>query len=240
MQQPVAKTSEQPGDPSAKLSISCPRCAHGNAPDSRFCSACGAPFPVASCPHCGAANPVAADSCHQCHGKLSEGSAAVLDPAAAVAETVTRLSRRPKRLTAGVLAAGAVALATLAFLGYQVYEMLSYVDLRLDNASLPTDVSGGVEEHRGPVDSGPIGREGAASDASAPKVERSAAPSLAPALKPQAAPANAGTTPADLRRASRQPAASRAASGQAPPRAESCTEAIAALGLCTESIPRKE
>jgi ribosomal protein L40E len=248
MQPPNAKTKEQPGE-SVKLPIPCPGCAHGNAPDSAFCSACGVSLPVASCPHCGAVNPVAAVSCHQCHGKLSVGGADEPEPAAG-AEAVKPSSRRPKRWTAGVLAAGTVVLATLGFLGYQVYEMFSDVDLRLDKASVPRDVSGGAEERRGPVDSGPIGRDGGAADALAPSDDRRITSIPAPASPFQATPGISGRTPVNRQRgpatqggtgvASAGTSATGEAVKRARPESTPCTEGVVALGLCTQSIQRKE
>lgn len=283
MQPSIAKTAEQPGE-SVKPLCACPRCAHENFADSRFCSACGAPFPVAPCPHCGAVNPAAAASCHQCHGKLSESSADEPDPIVAT-EAVKPRSRRPKRSTAAAFAAGAVALAIVVSLGYQAYEMIFYVDLRLDKAPGPTDVSDGLETRRGPVESGPIGRHGAAGDSPAEKVEPGVASVPASASTSQVAPSGPVNAAAESQRPPRQAAVARAASGPgsqpcadtiapgglcpprrgpaekaetgapfAPPRASAagkaaerarpdsvtCTQGAAALGLCTESVQRKE
>jgi hypothetical protein len=168
--------------------------------------------------------------------ELPEVGAEAPDPALASAEAPRPLSRPPKRLTAGRWAAGAAALAVLAVLGYQVYKMFSSFDLPFEKVPLSTAVSGGATERRGPGATDipdTIGRDTAAGDVSVKKADTGAARVAAPASKTKAASEDAGPRPAEPRPASRQPAPPRAAGGQGLRRAEPCTEATAALGLCS-------
>ena len=168
--------------------------------------------------------------------ELPEGGTDAPDPALASAETPRPLSRPPMRLTAGRWAAGAAALAVLAILGYQVYKMFSSFDLPFEKVPLSTAVSGGATERREPGASGTIGRDAAAGEASVAKVDRNVAPLAAPASTTKAVPRDAALTPAEPRRASRRAATARAASERELPRAEPCTEAIAAIGLCSPGL----
>lgn len=168
--------------------------------------------------------------------ELPEVGADTPDPALASAEAPRPLSRPPKRLTAGRWAAGAAALAVLAVLGYQVYKMFSSFDLPFEKVPLSTAVSGGVTERRGPGATDipdAVGPDAAAGDVSVKEAEKGAARVTAPAAKTKAASEDAGPRPAEPRRASRPPAPARAASGQELRRAAPCTEATAALGLCS-------
>ena len=168
--------------------------------------------------------------------ELPEGGTDAPDPASASAETPRPLSRPPMRLIAGRWAAGGVALALLAILGYQVYRTLSSFDLPFEKAPLSTAVSAGAMERRGPGASGTFGRDAAAGDALVAKVDLGVAPLALPASKSEAALKGAARTPADPRRASRRAAAAPTASERELPRAEPCTAAIAAIGLCASGL----
>jgi Double zinc ribbon len=49
----------------------CPFCENDNPADSRFCNACGAQLNLAPCLRCGAVNEARAETCFQCHARLS-------------------------------------------------------------------------------------------------------------------------------------------------------------------------
>jgi hypothetical protein len=208
MQRPTAETTEQPGD-SAKRTL------------------------VIELPEGGAYAPDPASASAEMVIELPEDGAYAPDPAAASAETPRPLSRPPTRLTAGRWAAGAAALAVLVILGYQVYKMFYSFDLPFEKVPLSTAESGGATERREPGASGTIGRNASAGDASVAKVDQDVVPLAAPASTSQAVPGEAALTPAEPRRASRRAAPARAASKRELPRAEPCTEAVAAVGLCS-------
>ena len=167
--------------------------------------------------------------------ELSEAGAYAPDPASASAESPRPLSRPPMRLTAGRWAAGAAALVVLAILGYQVYKMFSSFDLPFEKVPLSTAVSGGATERREPGTSGTIGRD-ASAGASVAKIDQGVAPFAAPVPPSKAVSGDAVLTPAEPPRASRRAAAARTASKRETPRAEPCTEAIAAVGLCSTGL----
>ncbi len=165
------------------------------------------------------------------HGELPAGGADVLDPVLAIAATFKPLSRPPIRMTVGVLSAGASALAVAAFLGYQVYDMFSYFDIPLEKAPLSTAVSGRLKDRGGLDDLDNLGLDAVAGADSTAKARRGVAPPAVPAPTSDAVPGDAVRTPADPRRASRRAAPS--ASERVLPRAEPCTAAIVAVGLCS-------
>jgi len=208
MQRPTAESTEQPGD-SAKRTL------------------------VIELPEGGTHAPDPASASAEMVIELPEGGTDAPDPASAGAETPRPLSRPPMRLTAGRWAAGAAALAVLAILGHQVYKMFSSFDLPFEKVPLSTAVSGGATDRREPGASGIIGRDAAAGDASVEKIDQGVAPIAAPESPSKAVPGDAALTPAEPRPASRRAAAARAPSERELPRAEPCTEAIAAVGLCS-------
>jgi hypothetical protein len=165
--------------------------------------------------------------------QLPDGGTDAPDPALASATTWKPLSRPPMRLIVARWAAGAVALAVLAVLGFQVYKMFSTFDLPFEKVPLSTAVSGGATERRGPSATDTIGRDVAAGDASVAKVDKGGAPFAAPASPSKAVPRDAVLKPTEPPSVSRRAAAARAASEREMPRAAPCTEAVAALGLCT-------
>jgi hypothetical protein len=213
-----AKTPGRLEDSSMSL-IRCSNCAHDNPADSKFCGACGGalllPAYLASCPRCGTVNPVKATVCCWCQGPLAG----------------RRASRRPSPVVVG-----AAVLAAVAALGYYTYPQLSLVDARQPPAA---------------------GGENSAAPASpaAPLLE-TAPPETAP---PETALADPTRAAANQPRAGRQPVESQEAKApaapiarsqaisasrageQGPSRPEACTDAVAALGLCTaKPVQKKE
>lgn len=182
------------------------------------------------------------------------------DPAQQIAESFKPLTRPPLRFNSGVLAAAAVVLVTLGFLGYRLYEMLSYTDIPVSKVRLSPPVSGEVQL-RGPAQAAGDGsRRAAPVEAPVAKPDRGAASPRPVETAADDAPAQPSTSPAATRRSSQQdiaatatesaakqpgiaPAAPRRASQPAaaarqpavlePLRLEPCTDAMAVLGLCT-------
>lgn len=165
--------------------------------------------------------------------KLREGGTDAPDPALAAVESFKPLTRPPLRITAGVLAAGAVVAAVLAVLGYRAYEMLSYSDIPIAKVRVSPAASGEVRARETAGSDSSAGRIAAAIDAPAVKPDGGAAFPGAAALPTEAAPMAAARVPSAAPRANAQTAAARKAVVREAPRAEPCTEAIAAIGLCT-------
>ena len=173
-------------------------------------------------------------------GELPEGGDA-LDAALADAEAYKPLDAEllkpltppKKRLTAGVLAAGAVVVATLGYFGYHVYDMFSYVDIPLERPS-STAVSGVVKGRRALDELDSIVLDPAADSAPAAKAgPRSTTPAVPPPTL-EAARQDATRAPTDSPRPSRRVVTAGTASEPVPPRAQPCTAAIAAIGLCAQ------
>ena len=158
-----------------------------------------------SCPRCGAVNLATAAFCHRCYTKLPKGDAYTRDHAAAGAEAFTILVRPPRRLTTGVLAAATVVLATLAILGYYVYDILSFVDIPMEKGLLPANATGGVNERFDPDDIATTGRGEAESNSPAAKPERRAVPLDTTAPTSAVVPNGAGSITAKPRRSSKGP-----------------------------------
>jgi len=222
MLNPMPSTTNEPGETAKPSPHLCPQCTHSNTPDSSFCSACGTPLPVTACPHCGAVNPAAAASCHQCHGELQDSGEDVLNSAAAAFETYKAPPRPP--IPVVVWVAGGVILVTLGFLGYNAYQIFSYVDIPYERATPPAGESL-LEGRGGPSYSGTIGRAPPAGDEPAEQNGRGAAVPVMPNSKAETAPAPPARTPADTRPLSRRTA-------------EPCTEEAAAAGLCSPALKR--
>jgi hypothetical protein len=224
MQESATKTTDQAVG-AAKRLYACRICAHGNIPDSTFCSACGTPFPTSPCPQCGAANLVTMFSCGQCHAALAKRAAAEKP-----------VSRRPLRLTTVVLGAVAAVVAILAILGYSAYEMVSFVYIPLDRKALPPEAGRVVEQRRGPGDAGrTIRRDGAAGNASAGAIDRKSAPPPIPASTTHVVPDGAARATATV-----PPAAGYQATEREAPRSGSCSREARVLGLCEDSGPGRK
>lgn len=224
MLESATKTTDQTIG-AAKRLYACRICAHANVPDSTFCSACGTPFPASPCPQCGAANLVTTSSCGQCHAALAKRAAAGKP-----------VLRRPLRLTTVVLGAVAVVVAILAILGYNAFEMVSFVYVPLDRKALPADAGRVVEQRRGPGDAGrTIRPDGAARNASAGAIDRKGAPPPISASTTHVAPDGTARPAATV-----PPAAGRQATEREAPRPGSCSREARVLGLCEDSDPGKK
>ncbi len=211
----------------------CQYCDHGNPADAKFCNACGATLTLAPCPRCGAVNQIKATSCYQCRGALPGGRTdelaaavpAAVVPAAVISEPVPR---RPARAIVGI-----VVLAAVGMLGYYAYRKQTPVGVLA-----PPTASSEAKARGSSVDAGAINK------AQANAVARDVATATSPFLIPPAGTVRAPAKPvAAAAPPVARPRATDTGKGpeQGPPRLGPCTEAFAALGLCTlKPVPRNE
>jgi hypothetical protein len=208
--------------------IRCPSCAHANPAESKFCSACGGtlhlPSYLASCPHCGVVGPIKATVCYWCSGALPG-----------------RRSRWPSRVIVGTAILAAIAALGL---GYYTYRQRSLVDAPQAPAASSKTIDRGAS-----AGAGVIGPDATAGDTKPAEADaRLPRPAISPSVTPPAASASAMENQA---RAGRQPVESKEAKATAatiarpqaisagragergPSPQDACTEAAAALGLCT-------
>ncbi len=219
----------------------CPFCEHGNPADSKFCGACGGPLHLRPCPGCGAVNDVSAIACHQCRAPLQGARKETPDSALPAAEAAgTAIRHRPAVLFA--LAAFA-AIVALVFFGYREF-------LQREAPSEPA-ASGDTAARAGLAKTGVIGRDAAAGEAGAGPADSNVTPagSATPFSGKSRAredsvarkPVSEGHEPVESQganAAAETAVRSREVSevnpgGQESPKKEACTEAVAALGLCT-------
>ena len=210
---------------------SCPFCEQVNPADAKFCNACGGALHLLPCPRCGAVSDVTATTCYQCNGPL--GARGTDDPVAAppAPEVLKPIPRRPQ------WKAGVAVLAAIAVLGYYGYRQSSPVDVPQPAAASSEAASSGS-----PTGTAAVGGDAASGDAAAAKSD-DGAQAASPAAPPPEAPLadQADRQPEESRRPNaaagliaRPKAADAGKAGrQAPPRQEVCTDAVAALGLCT-------
>ena len=227
----------------------CPYCDHGNPAESKFCNACGGALHLVPCPRCGAVSDVSATSCYQCNASLRGSRTDAPDTVLPAEEVPAPLPRWRSRAIAGT-----AVLAAIVLLGYYGLRQRSLVE-----APQPPAASSEGSDRGGSAGAGVIRQDAAASDATPAKADDSAGPA-SPATAP-AEPPLAGTTPAATNqpRPGREPVVSREMKAAAAPiartravnegrvsgrelsRPEVCTEAVAALGLCTlKPVQEKE
>jgi Double zinc ribbon len=227
----------------------CPYCDHGNPAESKFCNACGGALHLVPCPRCGAVSDVTATSCYQCKAILRGSRTDAPDTALPTGEVPGPLPRwRPRAI------AGTAVLAVVAVLGYYGFRQRPLVE-----APQPPAASSEASDRGGSAGAGAIRRDVAASDATPAKADDSAGSAnsaTAPPETPLAGPTPAAT---DQPRPAREPVVSREMKAATPSNArakavnegrardrvvsrlESCTEAAAALGLCTvQPVEKKE
>jgi hypothetical protein len=226
---------------------SCPFCEQVNPADAKFCNACGGALHLVPCPRCGAVSDVTASTCYQCHGQLPKRGTDELGTAAPVAEVSKALPRRNPRVIVGT-----AVLAAIVVLGYYSVRQLPLVD-----APEPQPASSEASVRGGSAGAGVIGRDAAGGDTTPAKADDVAQPA-SPANSPpgtqlaEPTPAVGSEQRADreavkLRQekaaagpSARPQAAAAMAGGRALARQELCTEAAAALGLCTMTPDQKK
>ena len=217
--------------------IRCQYCEQSNPAEARFCNACGGalrlPPHLASCPRCGTVNPVTTAVCCWCRAQLPGHRERALVPVSPAAEVSRSLPRRRSRVIVGT-----AVVAAIAVLGYYTYRQRSLAD-----APQPPAASSEASGRGAPAGAGFIGRDAAADEPKSAGADDSAGLTglaTSPPGTPLAAPVRAA---ANQPRADRQPVKSQEAkageSGLAHP--DACTEAAAALGLCSiKSVQKRE
>lgn len=214
------------------LATHCTFCQHENTPGARFCAECGSPLHLKVCanPQCGKVSEVSATICETCGQPfpridlVAPGTGDVPPAAgAAVAHSAPDLTPPPASATtekprtalwpliAVAIAAGALPL------------------LWANRAYIPAPKSGPFSN---PEITKPAPSPTAAAPAPAPVV-----PTSPPAADPPATPPTVATA-SELDPASPGPAAKAGSKPERPPAKKpaaprECTEALAALGLCT-------
>jgi hypothetical protein len=226
--------------PLGKPITQCPYCDHVSPAGTKFCGECGAALHLMPCPHCGAVNDItAATACYRCHGELSEKySAAPAEPNSPQADISPYVVEPPARQRPHALVVGIVLLA-FAAASYYAYRQRSVLDVRV-----PLPVAVEVKQPGVPADT----------NATAGNIIKAPAGVVPAPVAVPVAPAPAKPDPAAPRETAESAAtivatpdivraridASKGLEKQAP-YAGPCTDAVAALGLCTpESTPRRQ
>jgi hypothetical protein len=191
----------------------CPFCEHDNPSDSKFCNACGAPVNLVPCPKCGAVNDVKASSCYECRSLMAGGVAKAPDTAPTIASGAESLPRRNRR-TAGV-ALVAMAVVLLGYLGYRQWSVVE------PPPAVKSEPSGRAAASR----TGVITRDASPIVNTPAKVAEPPTPVPPTTVPAETPPIDTAETTASRPRAGK--------SARQEPRREACTEALAALGLCT-------
>lgn len=218
---------------------SCPFCEQVNPADAKFCNACGGALHLLPCPRCGAVSDVTATTCYQCHSQLPGRGTDEHGTAAPVAEVSKALPRRTSRVIVGT-----AVLAAIAVLGYYTYSQRSLVV-----APQPPAASSEAAGSGGPAGTAVVGGDAAAGDSARAKSDegdQTESPAVLPPETPLAD--RADQQPEEARRPSAaaglitrpRPGGAGKAGGQAPARQDVCTDAVAALGLCTMTPEDRE
>jgi len=163
-------------------------------------------------------NPVTATVCCWCNGQLS--------------------ARRSSPRGRSRAVVGTAVLAAVAVLGYYTYRQLSFAEAPQPPAASSDPSGRGASAGAAFLDGGAA--DGATKSVSADDGAGVASPAISPFVAPPAEPVRAAANQA---RTGRQPVKSQEekAGEPGPSRAEACTEAAAALGLCvTKSVQKKE
>jgi hypothetical protein len=153
---------------------------------------------------------VTATTCYQCNGPLGGRGTGEAEPVPRAAEAPKPVPRRPQ------WKAGAAVLAAIAVLGYYGYRQNSPVDVpqpppaSSEAAAAKSDDAAQTASPEAPPPEAPL------ADRAEQQPEETRPPNAAAGLITRPKAADAGK-----------------AGRQAPPRQEVCTDAVAALGLCT-------
>jgi len=238
--------------PLARRTTQCPYCDHVSPAESKFCNDCGAALHLMPCPHCGAVNDITVSTaCYRCHGELRESVPAALPAPATTAPASPKsspakvapyiIAEPPARQRPHALIVGIILLAFGAA-SYYAYRQRSALDVRertgteVKDRSTPADTNANAGTIiKAPADAA---LSPAPTPFAAPVELKTARPDPAPSLDTAGSPAAAAIVAPDIARARID--ASKGLEKQ-PPYIGPCTDAVAALGLCTpEPTPRRE
>lgn len=203
----------------------CPYCDHVSPANSKFCNECGAALHLKPCPHCGAVNDVTLTSaCARCNGALNEGTAVALVEPAAPRPTLASSTSPPLRLLL-------VAMLALGGLGLYAFQQ---------KQPGPQLVPQPVPPAAAPVRAEAVPQAETATAVTTPLInvpESGASEALLAATPPAAGQPAVAPKVAARPRPDPNPGSG---SGIEPPAPNigPCTDAVAALGLCTPTPGR--
>jgi hypothetical protein len=255
--------------PTARSNALCPYCDHLSPAGSKFCNDCGAALHLRPCPHCGSVNDVTLNThCSRCNGDLGfaepagvVAEAAMSPPPAPDPGSAAPFAQQAKTPRAPLIGAALLALAGVAYIG-----LATGPEPNQSSApAMARPAPAAIEKPDKPA----MPRPAASPSAQVLSAPEPVASAPGPAQPPQAAaavPAFAASLarlspPGAGRSAHRREAAIAPAGAAASPVAErfnsatrkpgdgldlkqpnigSCTDAVAALGLCAaEPNPRR-
>lgn len=230
----------------------CPYCDHVSPADAKFCGACGAALHLLPCPNCGAVNDITkVSACYRCHQALEESTVqpaalpapnAPVDATSAVQQGDDNPAARQRPHTAAVI----IILIAFAAASYYAYRQRSTL-ANHEIAPAGNEAKGSVNAAPAPPSAATTAPPVVAAPAAAPLVAepKKEVVTVPPALTTTPAIVPATPTPTRRNRLSRE--ATAAAPPEAPatrspgvgiqteaPRIGPCTDAVAALGLCTK------
>ncbi len=233
----------------------CPYCDHVSPANSKFCNECGAALHLKPCQHCGAVNDVTLTSvCARCNGALNDGTAVALVEAAQperLTETpMTAVDSLPWQEARPALAASTspplrlLLIAALALGGLGLYAFQHKPAPPSPSAASPAPAPAALEA-KAELTAPAIA---AAPSAVPDRIVEPAEPETGAAVVTAVATAAVAAEPPALGRpaAASRPAArpprmspdQRSNVEPPPPNIGPCTDAVAALGLCTPA-PRR-
>lgn len=204
MQPASAHTNPEPGS-SAQGEVRCSRCGRGNAVDAKFCAGCGIVLT-----------------------KAAEASAEALE-APLTADVFKPLPKRDPQFAFRVAVASGVLVLVVAGAGYYLYRNFLFVDFSpAFTRSLPANTSRmGVAPSL--VDTGKVAPS---PEANAPTPAPQGEAVVSPPQSATRPPPVTRSAPADLRAPRKTASESSAAIKPAAVSPASCTQAMAAVGLC--------
>lgn len=231
----------------------CPYCDHVSPANSKFCNECGAALHLKPCQHCGAVNDVTLTSvCARCNGALNEGTAVALVEATQPQMSTERPPEMPMTAVDSLpwqearpaLAARTspplrlLLIAALALGGLGLYAFQHKPAPPSPSAAMPAPAAVEAKvELPAPASAAAPAALPARIDEPAEPVASAAAVTAAVAAEPPAA-GRPATAPRPAAKPPQASPAQRSNVEPPPPNIGPCTDAVAALGLCTPA-PRR-
>lgn len=234
----------------------CPYCDHVSPANSKFCNECGAALHLKPCQHCGAVNDVTLTSvCARCNGALNEGTAVALveaaqpqmSPERPTEMPMTAVDSLPWQEARPALAARPspplrlLLIAALALGGLGLYAFQHKPAPPSPSAVPPAPAPAAVEAKAAELTASAIAAAPVAVPARIDEPAQAVASTAAVTAVVAAEPPAQGRPAVATRPATRPPRTSPAQGSNVeppPPNIGPCTDAVAALGLCTPA-PRR-